>query len=178
MSVPMLPFAPQEGSMSTDQVTLVKSSFASIAPAADAVASGFYARLFALDPGLRALFQSDMAEQRHKLMQMLSAIVDALDRPALIVDEVVALGQRHASYGVQAQHYTLVEQALLWALAQQLSERWTAEVEAAWRAAYTLVAGTMEAAASGLTPAQPGALEPPSDQGAGQRLPHREADRH
>jgi len=164
--------------MSTDQVTLVKSSFASIGPAADVVASRFYARLFELDPGLRALFQSDMREQRHKLMQMLSAIVEALDRPALIVTELAALGQRHARYGVVAQHYTLVEEALLWALARELGAGWTVEVEAAWRAAYTLVAGTMEAAAIGLTPAPPGTQEPPSDQGVRQRVPHQEADLH
>jgi nitric oxide dioxygenase len=154
--------------MPTDQVTLVKSSFTSIGPVADAVATQFYARLFALDPALRALFQSDMAEQRHKLMQMLDAIVDALDRPALIVAEVAALGQRHASYGVVAEHYALVEQALLWALAQQLGAGWTPEVAAAWRAAYTLVAATMEAAARSVTHAPPGALEPTADPGAGQ----------
>jgi hemoglobin-like flavoprotein len=176
MSMPMLPFDPQEVSMTTDQVTLVKTSFASIGPAADVVASRFYARLFELDPALRVLFQSDMAEQRHKLMQMLSAIVDALDRPALIVAELTALGQRHASYGVIAEHYPIVEEALLWALAQELGERWTAEVEAAWRAAYTLVAGTMEAAASGVNLAPPGATDLPTDQGAGHQSPHRVSD--
>jgi hemoglobin-like flavoprotein len=144
--------------MITNQVTLVKSSFASIGPAADAVATQFYARLFALDPALRALFQSDMSEQRQKLMRMLAAIVDALDRPTLIAAEVVALGQRHVSYGVLAEHYAVVEQALLWALAQQLGERWTEEVAAAWRAAYTLLAATMQAA-SGLRHAPPGRLE-------------------
>jgi hemoglobin-like flavoprotein len=136
--------------MTTDQVTLVQSSFGSIGPVADVVASRFYARLFALDPALSVLFQTDMREQRQKLMHMLAAIVDALDRPALIVVEVAALGQRHASYGVMAEHYPIVEEALLWALAQELDERWTLEVAAAWRAAYTLVAATMEAAASSI----------------------------
>jgi hemoglobin-like flavoprotein len=159
--------------MTTEQVTLVQTSFASIHPVVDAVATRFYARLFALAPTLRALFHTDMAEQRQKLMQMLEAVVDALDRPALIVDEVAALGQRHAGYGVVAQHYTIVEEALLWALAQELGERWTAEVEAAWRAAYTLVAATMQAAASSATPAPPGALEPPTNQGASHVVPHR-----
>jgi len=163
----MLPTGLQEAFMTTDQVTLVKTSFASIGPAADSVASRFYARLFALDPALLALFHTDMREQRHKLMQMLSAIVDALDQPALIVPEVVALGQRHASYGVVAEHYAIVEEALLWALAQELGERWTPEVAAAWRAVYTLLAATM-AAARRVTHAPPGALEPTVGQGAGQ----------
>jgi len=172
----MLPFDPQEASMTTDQVTLVKTSFASIGPAADVVATRFYARLFELDPALRVLFQSDMAEQRQKLMQMLSAVVDALDGPALIVTEVTALGQRHANYGVVAEHYPIVEEALLWALAQELGERWRPEVEAAWRAAYTLVAATMEAAASRVNLAPPGATELPTDQDAGHQSPHRVSD--
>jgi nitric oxide dioxygenase len=153
--------------MITDQVTLVKNSFASISPAADALATQFYARLFTLDPALRALFQSDMRAQRQKLMRMLAAIVDQLDRPALIVAEVVALGQRHVGYGVLAEHYVVVEQALFWALAQQLGESWTEELAAAWRAAYTLLAATMQAAGS-LSPAPPGRQESPTDQGAGQ----------
>jgi nitric oxide dioxygenase len=145
--------------MTTDQVTLVKSSFASIGPAVDAVANQFYARLFALDPALRALFQSDMRAQRQRLIRMLAAIVDELDRPTLIVAEVVALGQRHVGYGVLAEHYAVVEQALLWALAQQLGEDWTEEVATAWRAAYTLLAATMQAASS--------LIQAPTDQGAG-----------
>jgi len=164
--------------MSSDQIRLVQSSFATIHPVADVVASRFYARLFELDPGLRALFQSDMAEQRQKLMQMLSAIVEALERPGLIVEELAALGQRHARYGVIAEHDTLVEQALLWALAQELGERWTAEVAAAWRAAYTLVAATMQAAARSVTHAPPGTREPLADQSAGQRVPDRMSSPH
>jgi hemoglobin-like flavoprotein len=154
--------------MIIDQVTLVKSSFASIVPAADAVATQFYARLFALDPTLRALFQSDMREQRQKLMRMLATIVDELDRPALIVADVVMLGQRHVGYGVLAEHYVVVEQALFWALAQQLGEGWTEEVAAAWRAAYTLLAATMQAASS-LSHTPPGRRESPTGQGTGQQ---------
>jgi hemoglobin-like flavoprotein len=154
--------------MTTDQVTLVKSSFASISPAADAVANQFYARLFALDPALRALFQSDMREQGQKLMRMLATIVDQLDQPMLIVPEVVALGQRHAGYGVLAEHYAVVEQALFWALAQQLGEGWTEEVAAAWQAAYTLLAATMQAASS-LSHMLPDRRKSPTGQGAGQQ---------
>jgi len=96
-------------------------------------------------------------------MQMLAAIVEAL-------------GQRHASYGVIAEHYRLVEQALLWALAQELGARWTAEVEAAWQSAYTLLAATMEAAASRVNLAPPGATERPTDQDASHQSPHRVSD--
>jgi truncated hemoglobin YjbI len=57
--------------MPPEQIALVQSSFARVEPAADAVATLFYARLFASDPSLRPLFMGDMAEQRRKLMAML-----------------------------------------------------------------------------------------------------------
>jgi nitric oxide dioxygenase len=105
-------------SMTADQLTLVKSSFASIGPATDAAAIRFYAQLFALYPALRRLFHGDMREQQRKLMKLLAAVADGLDRPALIVLTVAALAQRHVSYGVVAEHYAIVEEALLWALAR------------------------------------------------------------
>ena len=153
--------------MATDQVELVKTSFASIRPVADAVTARFYSRLFALDPALRALFPADMFQQRHKFIQTLDAIVNALDQPGLVVAEVAALGQRHTSYGVVAEYFALVEEALLWSLAQELGERWTPEVAAAWRAAYTLVAATMQAAASSISDAPPGALQASAGQRTG-----------
>jgi hemoglobin-like flavoprotein len=165
----------EEPGMAADQVSLVQASFAQVRPLADAFARLFYTRLFELDPALRALFHTDMAEQRRKLIQMLDAIVEALDRPALIVAEVAALGQRHAGYGVLAKHYTTVEEALLWALAHELGERWTPEVAEAWRATYTLVAGTMQASASSLDLEVSTAIEPPVDQSASHIVPHRTA---
>ena len=56
--------------------------------------------------------------------------------------QVVALGQRHTSYGVIAEHYALVEQALPWAMAEQLGERWTEDLATAWRSANTPLADT------------------------------------
>jgi hemoglobin-like flavoprotein len=164
--------------MAADQVSLVQTSFALVRPIADAFARQFYARLFELDPALRALFRTDMAEQRQKLMQMLEAIVGALDRPALIVAEVAALGQRHAGYGVLADHYTTVEEALLWALARELGERWTLEVAEAWQATYTLLAGVMMAAAGSVDPEASDAIEPPTGQSASQVVPHRTPPPH
>jgi hemoglobin-like flavoprotein len=56
------------------QKILVQQSFALIMPIADDAAALFYRRLFELDPSLERMFKGDMAEQRRKLMQMLTAI--------------------------------------------------------------------------------------------------------
>jgi len=129
------------------QKTLVQASFATIAPIADDAAVLFYRRLFELDPSLKALFRGDMAEQRKKLMQMLTAAVKGLDRLDQLVPVVEELGRRHAGYGVADRHYDTVGEALLWTLEKGLGRGFTPEVREAWATVYGLLATTMRDAA-------------------------------
>ncbi|WP_395699136.1 hypothetical protein [Aquabacterium sp.] len=64
--------------MTPDKIALVQSSFARLAPQADAVARAFYGRMFAIDPALRLPFPADLGGQRAKRMQMLAAAVQGL----------------------------------------------------------------------------------------------------
>ena len=134
--------------MTPEQIALVQTSFAQVVPIADTAATLFYRRLFELDPALRLLFPSDLTEQGRKLMTMLRVVVTGLSRLETIRPAVEALGRRHVAYGVTEAHYATVGAALLWTLAQGLGEAFTAETAAAWGAAYTLLAETMQAAAA------------------------------
>jgi len=129
------------------QKTLVQDSFAVIAPIADDAAVLFYRRLFEIDPSLQAMFRGDMAEQRRKLMQMLTAAVKGLDRLDQLVPVVQELGRRHAAYGVADAHYDTVGAALLWTLEKGLGEAFTPETKEAWATVYGLIATTMQQAA-------------------------------
>ena len=71
--------------MTPCQIDLVRTSFASVEPIADAAATIFYRRLFDLDPSLRRLFPNDLAAQRRNLMQTLTMVVRGLDRLERIV---------------------------------------------------------------------------------------------
>jgi hemoglobin-like flavoprotein len=135
--------------MTPEQIQTVKTSFAQVAPVADQVGMIFYERLFTADPGLRPLFKGDIEAQSRALMNMIAVAVDGLDKLDTIVPAVQALGVRHAGYGVIGAHYDTVGAALLWTLGQGLGAGFTPEVEAAWVAAYTLLATTMQAAAAG-----------------------------
>jgi len=131
------------------QQTLIRESWAQVAPIADAAATIFYDRLFELDPSLRRLFsRTDMAGQRRNLMQTLAVVVASIDRLESIVPAVEALGRRHAGYGVEAAHFETVGQALLNTLAVGLGEDFTAEVRDAWATAYGILAGVMQSAAA------------------------------
>jgi hemoglobin-like flavoprotein len=128
-----------------EDIALVRASFAKVVPIKDKAADLFYARLFEIAPQVRALFPSDLAEQKSKLMAMMAAAVAGLDDlPAL----VKALGARHVGYGATPAHFEPVGQALLWTLRTGLADAFTPEVEAAWTKVYGVLAATMQAGAA------------------------------
>jgi hemoglobin-like flavoprotein len=132
--------------MNTQQIDLVQQTFALTAPQAGLIAARFYERLFVLDPTLRPLFPQDLREQGDKLMTMLAFVVHHLRQPEAIIGAVQRLGERHAHYGVQPQHYVTVGEALLWTLAHHFGPAFTPEVETAWRTAYGVLTTLMQAA--------------------------------
>ena len=134
--------------MNPRQIELVQTSFEKVVPIAGIAADLFYNRLFELDPSLRPMFKGNLAEQKQKLMQMLTVVVRGLNRLDEIVPAIQQLGRRHGTYGVQNHHYGTVAAALLWTLEQGLGPDFTPEVKEAWTAAYTILATTMQAAAA------------------------------
>jgi hemoglobin-like flavoprotein len=133
--------------MSPEQKALVKESWRKVAPMADAAARLFYDRLFEIDSTTRPLFQIDLADQRRKLIQALTMVVQGLDHLETLVPTIADLGRRHAQFGVTDAHYDTVGAALLWTLEQGLGSAWTPEVKVAWSCAYALLADVMREAA-------------------------------
>lgn len=131
-----------------EDVSLVQSSWAKVAPISDTAADLFYGKLFELDPSLKELFPEDMTEQKKKLMQTLAVCVNGLSDLGEIVPAVKALGQRHVGYKVRDEHYETVGTALLWTLGQGLGDDFTPETENAWTGVYTVLATTMKEAAA------------------------------
>jgi hemoglobin-like flavoprotein len=129
--------------MTASEIALVRDSFGRIGPPADQVAALFYARLFELDPSLRALFHGDMASQGCKLMQMIGRVIGLLDQPQVIAETLRQLGERHSRYGVRDEHYATVGIALLWTLEKVLGSRFTPAVKSAWTATYALFSRAM-----------------------------------
>jgi hemoglobin-like flavoprotein len=135
-----------------DQVQLVQRSFANVAPISEAAAVLFYDRLFEIAPQVKAMFPSDMTEQRKKLMATLAVVVGGLSSLEAILPAASALAIRHVSYGAKAEHYPVVGAALLWTLEKGLGDSWTPEVADAWSTAYGTLAGYMISEAYGRRP--------------------------
>ena len=129
--------------MTPEDLTRVQAMLPSVAARADELSLVFYARLFALDPSLRSLFPGDLAAQRAKFVATLRAIIEALTPRDAFVPPVAELGADHIRYETKVKHYTVVGDALLWALRTTLPESWTPAVGEAWALAYDLVAETM-----------------------------------
>ena len=130
--------------MTAQQIILVQKSwkiFRDIQPSL--VGDVFYSKLFTMHPELRRMFPSSMDGQYKKVIDMISVIVTRLERLNEVLDEIKALGKRHAGYGVMPWHYQVVGQALLWTLQQGLGRDWTGDVEEAWKKCYELLSETM-----------------------------------
>ena len=139
--------------MNSEQIALVRTSFAQLAPHAEAVGLSFYDHLFHLNPGARRLFGEEIAVQARKLTTMLGAIVAVLDQPAKLEAMVRGLGERHVRYGVVDAHYDDVGAALIQTLREGLGEAFDEAMESAWATAYALLAERMIAASYAACPA-------------------------
>jgi hemoglobin-like flavoprotein len=125
------------------QVELVQSSFARLAPIAEPAAALFYGRLFEIAPETRSLFRGDMHAQGQKLMAALATVVDSLGEFEQIAPVVRDLARRHVAYGVAREHYRPVGEALIWTLEQGLAESFTPALRAAWAAAWAALSEVM-----------------------------------
>ena len=134
--------------MTPDQIELVKNSWQKVVPIKETAADLFYGKLFELDPSLKPMFKGDMKEQGRKLMMMLNTVVTNLEKLDSLVPAVQDLGKRHVAYGVKDAHYGTVGAALLWTLGAGLGDAFTADTEAAWTEAYTVLSTVMKDAAA------------------------------
>ena len=128
-------------------IALVRSTFDLVVPIAGVAADMFYERLFYMAPSLRPHVPDDMRDQKRKLMVMLARAVQGLGDLDTLAPQLMALGARHAGYGVKDPHYKAVGEALIWTLERGLANAFTPEVERAWVRVYLLVAATMQAGA-------------------------------
>ena len=135
--------------MTPDHVKLVQESFAKVAPISETAAVLFYDRLFEVAPKVRAMFPTDLTEQRRKLMATLAVVVGGLGNLESVLPAASALAKRHVSYGAKAEHYPVVGAALLWTLEKGLGDGWTPDVAEAWTAAYGTLSGFMISEAYG-----------------------------
>ena len=129
------------------QVALIRKSFDAIWPVRSKLAALFYRRFFALAPDAEALFPVDMERQHLKLMDMIAAIVGAIEHRDLFQSILRRSGRDHAGFGAKPVHFVAFGDALLWGLEQQFGAAFTPEQREAWTLLYGAVQREMIGAA-------------------------------
>lgn len=120
------------------QIVLVKANWQEIKPRSLQFASLFYFYLFDEHPELRLMFKESLFEQQQNFIKILDRILSGENEERAI--QAIALGsRRYAQYGVQLQHYKMIEGALMRALEEAQEAPWPAELERAWRAFYKTI---------------------------------------
>ena len=122
----------------------LERSFNLIAPRGDELLDTFYAKLFAVAPGLRARFtDSDLNAQRTMLLSAIVLLGRSLRDLDALAPRLRALGARHAGYGVDPSQYPIIGAVLVDALANVAGADWRPEYERAWTDAFDAVAAVM-----------------------------------
>jgi hemoglobin-like flavoprotein len=104
----------------------------------------FYRHLFELAPEARPMFTREMGLQAKKFSDMLAWVIEHLENPHELCQELRLLGARHGGYGVKIDQYAPVGSALIWMFQRTLGDRFTPEMEEAWLEFYAFVSFEME----------------------------------
>ena len=126
---------------------LLRESFALVADDSDRVVSHFYALVFTEYPALRDMFPPMMDAHRDRMFQALVRIVHQAEHCDGLAAYLRQLGREHRKFGARPEHYDMVWRCLVSALKRYAGTAWTPDMDAAWLAAYRLIAGKMIEAA-------------------------------
>jgi hemoglobin-like flavoprotein len=125
-------------------VEMLEQSFDLVAPQGDELMQTFYDKLFEAAPSVRPLFADvDMERQRQALLNMLLVLRESLRDLEDIVPDLEDLGARHIEYGAQPEHYPVVGEVLIGAMAQVAGDAWKPAYTSAWQEAYQVVQDVM-----------------------------------
>lgn len=121
-----------------DQIEMVQQSFHEILVDGESFIKQFYIAMFEMYPETKAYFaSSEMPVLRKKILQSLTMIIDNLNRPNHLKEQLGDLGQMHADdHNIRLQDYAKMRQALIKVMEKSLPETWNPVVEAAWVSAF------------------------------------------
>ncbi|MDA0167774.1 globin domain-containing protein [Solirubrobacter taibaiensis] len=122
----------------------LETSFDLVAPKGDELMEIFYADLFAAAPAVQPLFAgTDMQRQRSMLLAALGLLRRSLRNLDAILPALQQMGARHVAYGAMPEHYPVVGQVLIGAMAKVAGPEWRPQYTAQWQSAFAIVAGAM-----------------------------------
>lgn len=126
-------------------VALVRTSLDTVTRAFAPGSTFFYDNLFRLAPDLKPLFRDDIAGQGMKFLTTLRIIVDGLGHPQELDEDLKPLAEGHSALGIGPGDFDTMREALIGTFRDVLGDRFTPDLETAWRAAFDEIAARMVA---------------------------------
>lgn len=136
-------------------VARLKASYDTMAAEGTRMVAIFYAKLFERYPGVRVLFSTDIKIQEAKLMETLRVVVQHAEGGPALVQQLRELGIRHVRYGARPEHYPIVCDLLIEAMANASGKAWNEQLAAEWRQALEIVSRAMLEGAASVTSDKP-----------------------
>lgn len=125
-------------------IDLLQSSFELVVERSPNFTERFYEILFERYPQVRPLFGRNAEKaQQEMLGRALSAVLDHLDDAPWLAQTLGAMGAKHVDYGVTAEMYPWVGDALIRTLAEVSGDDWNPAVQKAWADAYGAITQLM-----------------------------------
>ena len=129
--------------LSDKTIEIVKSTVPLLAQAGTVVTDHFYKRLFSHNPELKNIFNmanQDTGRQQFALFNALAAYAQNIDNLAVLKEALTRINHKHTSLNILPEHYPIVGAHLIGTLKELLPEKFTPDVEYAWREAYGVLA--------------------------------------
>jgi len=125
-------------------IDALETSFDLVAPKGDELMDIFYSNLFAVAPSVKPMFAgTDMAKQHAMLLSALVLLRKSMRDLDAVVPTLKRLGARHVAYGARPEHYPVVGDVLIGAMAHVAGPDWEPRYAKAWAEAFGVVAGAM-----------------------------------
>ncbi|WP_304454057.1 globin domain-containing protein [Nocardiopsis sp. YSL2] len=151
-------------------IEAVRASCAKLPAGSTRLAERFYENLFAMAPGVRAMFPDDLRPQHKRMASALLEVVQHLDSPDDVAVYLQDLGaQHHRELHVKPEHYPFVGRSLVRAVSE-ISPTWSSSMSSAWVLVYEWITANMlagaERAAGQADPERSPGAPPPSAESA------------
>lgn len=129
--------------LTASQLAVIKATVPVLEENGEVLTRHFYERMFRENPEVLVFFNpahQKSGGQQRALAAAISAYAKHIENPSVLADAVELIAQKHASLGIQAQHYPIVGANLLASIKEVLGDAATPEIIEAWAAAYNLLA--------------------------------------
>jgi hemoglobin-like flavoprotein len=134
--------------MNTEQISLIRSTWSAVHPAAHRVTGLFFARLYQLDPSLEPRMGRQSMTEVQRLLTLMDTAVCGLDRLPALRRLLLNFGRRYATCGIRPGDYATFGAAWLWAMGESLGSSFSPAARSAWTSFYGLVARSVRQGAN------------------------------